>query len=98
PPPAPLLPYTTLFRSRCVVRCPGWSRSRRGFMKRGRKTDERTTFKNSGRFLCRARGPRPVSPERLRPTKDRGHGGRAENHPEFRSEEHTSELQSLRHL
>src|SRR2546425_11846231 len=51
-------------------------------MKRGRKTDERTSFQNSaGRFLCRARGPRPVSPERLRPTKDRGYGGRAENHP-----------------
>src|SRR5205814_8192559 len=96
PPCTSLFPYTTLFRSGAILlRC-------RPAVKVGAARD---TLLGSGpgrwsivgplpparprsgaRFRCdRARGP-PAEPERTRPW------------PRSRSEEHTSELESLRHL
>src|SRR5205814_9164066 len=82
PPRSTLFPYTTLFRSR---------RTRR----HSASADSRTAARASRRLLSRAmpKVPQSKAPARQRPalaTRSRAIC--------TRSEEHTSELQSLRHL
>src|SRR5205814_4416056 len=82
PPRSPLFPYTTLFRSR---RCSHCSRATtRNRSGRGRNSPSRTD-------TAAARDPACCSRRRASSAGRRPSAG-------SRSEEHTSELQSLRHL
>src|SRR5437899_9931859 len=77
PPPSPLFPYTTLFRSSALA---------------VRRNDE------PPRNLIRDLGA-VIEPHEMEAEIDaRGAARRSEDPPVLRSEEHTSELQSLRHL
>src|SRR5207248_10839287 len=86
PPPPPLFPYTTLFRSTC----PSTQTI----------SASRETWRRPPRRGCRARASRPLPKEQEGRSRDRGSFSRplrrrrAAPHPDSRSEEHTSELQS----
>src|SRR5205823_13443485 len=98
PPPPPRFPYTTLFRS-----------GRAGAAERRERTRGRRRAEGGARAVARAGAPRvPLRavrragrrPPRGAPAR-RGRGpapGRARRRGGGRSEEHTSELQSLAYL
>src|SRR5205814_9225713 len=86
PPISPLFPYTTLFRSSSP--CTGSSRS---FRRSEAQPPPSALPALVGRSGCRMDHPHSsgISGRRTAPERDKESG---------RSEEHTSELQSLRHL
>src|SRR5687768_18292013 len=83
PPRSPLFPYTTLFRSRrCSARCP----------------DRRARPASPPAAAARAGRPRGPPPRRRRGRAAGVRAGVAAAPRRWRSEEHTSELQSRLHL
>src|SRR5262249_56864314 len=83
PPTSPLFPYTTLFRSRTAAAAPAASVSAPGSPAAAGEKPGRA------RAAFRAAASRPAA--------DEGRGA-ARTRPSTRSEEHTSELQSLTNL
>src|SRR5205814_9661306 len=92
PPRATLFPYTTLFRSRAAGGASGAAGDAAPAAVRPRRRPP-AHVAGDPHGLRRRRPPRRAgAPVDLDHLDDRGLGG------ELRSEEHTSELQSLRHL
>src|SRR5205814_3887198 len=90
PPDPPLFPYTTLFRSRSAMSC-AVAPTRSSNDRPVARVPERRTYCFGMVTVCPGLTPRAMALARdPAPTSTRSGGGR--------SEEHTSELQSLRHL
>src|SRR5205814_7451648 len=89
-PPSPLFPYTTLFRSRAPAGCPP-----RGLDRTDLLANVVTEYEPL-RAVRLAVGPVPSHVEHAAQARRDGHAARRVGLG--RSEEHTSELQSLRHL
>src|SRR5205814_7049206 len=98
PPTAPPFPYTTLFRSLGLTPPPTGPLYTRGAPIFGLTTGPRGI---GARWIAAGGGPRRAALTRgscAEPLPICAAAGAAENVSAYRSEEHTSELQSLRHL
>src|SRR5205823_13479820 len=92
PPPSPLFPYTTLFRSRLAIPASRALRVRRQGLRARCRNVAMGRAGNGSRGSIGGADPHALLPG------DRGHLGRRPLGLIARSEEHTSELQSLAYL